>query len=260
MAERRLLESGASPTERLLLEATLDDGPSAEDQRRILAALGASITRGAATAMPQQPGPVRSSSLGRSLAKYVLVAGVGGLATLATQHLLHPPAEVVRAQPPLPVLSRASPPAPPAPPLMASAPPQPVLSRAPLPAPPAPPLVACAPPLPARTVSRPERRALPPAAPAASPLEEEVRLLDEARDALGAELAVLALDRVATYRERFPEGVLRAEAQVVEISALHQLGQVAEAKERARAFLAAHLDSPFAERIRAEAQLPDRSE
>ena len=84
----------------------------------------------------------------------------------------------------------------------------------------------------------------------ASSLAEQVRSLDRARVALGFGDAGTALDEIAHYRKAWPQGVFLTEASVLEIEALAARGQRALAAARAASFVAAHPDSPQAERLR----------
>jgi hypothetical protein len=90
-----------------------------------------------------------------------------------------------------------------------------------------------------------------PAQPAASStLADEVAALEVARAALRAHDpngAIVALDR---YKGRFPSGKLAPEATVVRIEALNQRGDRGAASALGDRFLAAHPNSPYADRVR----------
>jgi hypothetical protein len=93
-------------------------------------------------------------------------------------------------------------------------------------------------------------------APAAlsNTLADEVAALEVARAALRAHDpsgAIVALDR---YKSRFPAGKLAQEATVVRIEALNQRGDRAAAAVLGDRFLAAHPNSPYADRVRAAAK------
>ena len=62
-----------------------------------------------------------------------------------------------------------------------------------------------------------------------SPLLEEVRLLDDARDALGTGHSRQALAALARYTERFPTGTLSLDAAVLEVRALGRAGKHTQA-------------------------------
>ncbi|MES1177589.1 MAG: hypothetical protein ABUL62_24915 [Myxococcales bacterium] len=83
-----------------------------------------------------------------------------------------------------------------------------------------------------------------------SSLSEQVQSLDRARVALGSGDAGTALSEIAHYRKAWPQGVFLTEASVLEIEALASRGQRSLAAARAAAFVAAHPDSPQAERLR----------
>jgi hypothetical protein len=87
-----------------------------------------------------------------------------------------------------------------------------------------------------------------------SSLADEVAALEVARAALRAHDpngAVAALDR---YKSRFPAGKLAPEATVVRIEALNQRGDHAAAAALGDRFLAAHPNSPYADRVRSAAK------
>jgi hypothetical protein len=83
-----------------------------------------------------------------------------------------------------------------------------------------------------------------------SSLAEQVQSLDRARVALGSADAGTALSEIEHYRKAWPSGVFLTEASVLEIEALAVRGQRSLAAARAAAFVAAHPDSPQAERLR----------
>lgn len=84
-----------------------------------------------------------------------------------------------------------------------------------------------------------------------SSLAEQVQSLDRARVALGSGDAGGALLEIAHYRKAWPSGVFLTEASVLEIEALAGRGERSRAAALASAFVAAHPDSPQAERLRA---------
>ena len=84
-----------------------------------------------------------------------------------------------------------------------------------------------------------------------SSLPEQVQSLDRARVALSSGNAGAALVEIAYYRKAWPKGVFLTEASVLEIEALAKRGERSLAAARAQAFVAAHPDSPQAERLRA---------
>ncbi|MDC3959868.1 hypothetical protein [Polyangium jinanense] len=95
-----------------------------------------------------------------------------------------------------------------------------------------------------------------PAAPApststdrAARLAAELRALRVAREALASGDGARALVALDDYAARFPRGHLALEAEVLRIEALSRAGD-ASAADRARRFLEAHPQSPYAERLR----------
>ena len=86
-------------------------------------------------------------------------------------------------------------------------------------------------------------------------LAAEVAALREAREALGAGKSGQALAALDVYSQQFPRGRLGLEAEVLRIEALARGGSSAAAAARARSFLAAHPDNPYAHRVRALALL-----
>jgi outer membrane protein assembly factor BamD (BamD/ComL family) len=88
----------------------------------------------------------------------------------------------------------------------------------------------------------------PPVTPSA--LAAEVRLLDEARDALSANDGPRALDALHRYARQFPAGTLNLEATVLRIEALFMTGASSQAASLGHDFLSAHPTSTHAARVR----------
>lgn len=84
-----------------------------------------------------------------------------------------------------------------------------------------------------------------------SSLAEQVQSLDRARVALASGDSSSALGEIARYRATWPSGVFLTEASVLEIEALAARGERSRAQARAAEFVAAHPDSPQADRLRA---------
>lgn len=84
-----------------------------------------------------------------------------------------------------------------------------------------------------------------------SSLGEQVRSLDRARVALASGDANGALAELLHYRRSYPHGVFLTEASVLEVEAIAARGDRSLAAVRASEFVAAHPDSPQAERLRA---------
>ena len=83
-----------------------------------------------------------------------------------------------------------------------------------------------------------------------SSLAEQVQSLDRARVALNSGNPGSALAEISRYRKAWPHGVFLTEASVLEIEALAARGERSLAATRAASFVAAHPDSPQAERLR----------
>jgi hypothetical protein len=97
--------------------------------------------------------------------------------------------------------------------------------------------------------------AAPPPAGQASTVEQtsieaELAQLRGARDAIRRGAPQEAIDALDGYARRFPNGVLKPEAEALSIEAKVAAGRIAEARADADAFLAAHADAPQAPRIR----------
>jgi len=97
----------------------------------------------------------------------------------------------------------------------------------------------------------PPRRALPAprAASDTDALLREAELLEKARMGVARDPAG-ALRALEDHRASFPGGQLTAEREYLAIDALARLGRHAEARARAKAFVARFPSSPFAERAR----------
>ena len=97
----------------------------------------------------------------------------------------------------------------------------------------------------------PVRAATAPSAASSAPgLQDELRAVDAARAAFVEHHPALALERVESYRRRFPSGHFMDEADALEIQSLAALGRNDEARARADRFLATRPDSPYAQRVR----------
>ena len=124
-------------------------------------------------------------------------------------------------------------------------PPEPSAAPSPAPPPAAPPAPAPTS-TPSRSASAGPGRTAQPEPRSADTLDEEVRLLQGARDRLAADPAG-ALRFADQHRVRFPRGVLAQEREIISIEALSHQGRDAEAQARADRFRrsypgSAHLD------------------
>ncbi len=83
----------------------------------------------------------------------------------------------------------------------------------------------------------------------ADPLLEEARLLGVAQRQLGGGAAAQALGTLSEYDQRFPKGLMRAEAEAARVFALCKSGRVGEARAAADSFVRRHPASPAASRV-----------
>jgi hypothetical protein len=80
--------------------------------------------------------------------------------------------------------------------------------------------------------------------------EDEIAIIARAQDQLRADSAAEALRTLARHRDRFPDGALVQEREVLEIDALIRAGRPDRARAAAERFLAAHPGSALAARVR----------
>jgi TolA-binding protein len=117
-------------------------------------------------------------------------------------------------------------------------------------APPLSPVGASAEPVRTETAPLPRPSARPAPGPsAAGDLHEEIALLDRARAAVRAGDGTGALAMLSDYQRRFGRGTFSQEATVLRVEALAKSGQMSAARKLGERFLAAHPESPHAERI-----------
>jgi hypothetical protein len=90
-------------------------------------------------------------------------------------------------------------------------------------------------------------------------LSAELALVERAR-ALLADRPARALAIARQHQERFPEGQMRAAADVIAVEALQRLGRMEEAAETARAAAARDPQGIYAERLRRGAHVPSSSD
>jgi hypothetical protein len=98
------------------------------------------------------------------------------------------------------------------------------------------------------TVHRVSVRGEPQISPPDGAGTDEFRLLRAARQAVG-DRPERALALTDEHAQRFPSGMLGQEREAIAIEALVKLGREAQAKARARSFVAAHPSSPYRSRI-----------
>jgi len=223
----RLLEEGATETERTLLRAAVATGPSERWMRQTRTALG--LTAGLATAS-NSVSAAASSKLGA-----VLVLKWLG-ASLATAALVGSVAFVIRerAKPApvaLPAIENEV--------VVAPSEPAPDLAATPVEAAP---LVA--------PVTAPQR--LPPPKQNPKTLGLEIASLDAVKQSVVARNPAAALNALAKYHADFPAPLLGPEATVLEVQALMSDGDSshrARAIALARRFVKMHPTSPHAPRL-----------
>lgn len=104
-----------------------------------------------------------------------------------------------------------------------------------------------------RPRARPEkdRPASDPASDGPDALEREMRLMSEARAALGAGDAARAIGLLKDHAKQFPKGAFVLEREVSWITALCALGKTDAARTRADGFLRKHDKHPLAAKVRA---------
>jgi TolA-binding protein len=229
---RLIDEAGGDELEGSLLRLARQEGPSAEGRRKILAAVAAASAASLASSSAHA-----AATAGKSLtlAKWGALA-VAALALPAAVLLLRSGDAGDRKVPRSSVTAPATVVAltPLAPPPVAEKGPRPIALKD-LPA------------LPAAPTSQPFGRGS--RQPQAS-LADEVAQLQDAKLALKSGNPQQALAELNTYARRFPRPALGAEATVLRIEALRQMGDVARAKALAESFLAKHPSSPYAARLR----------
>ncbi len=81
-------------------------------------------------------------------------------------------------------------------------------------------------------------------------LRDELALIDAARTSLASGAASSALETLARYDARYPQGQLREEATAVRVEALFAAGRTAEARTVGERFLAEHPSSTHAQHVR----------
>ena len=204
---RRLLSHGATDFERQLLRAVVSERPSAVLRSRMQRGLGLVGPLAWASSVKAMVASAAGKLVGGTvLSGLVVIAGVAVLSSAPSES--RPRAAAVERVSIEPALAEQ-------PAVVAAAPeaPAPVAEAAPV-------------------VAEPAQVEPAPAGPAAAPaqddddgrLREEIALLDAARGSLQRGDRSAAAASLRTYRERFPDGILRREANV--------LRRRAEAKRR----------------------------
>jgi hypothetical protein len=225
---------GATDLERRLLDAASRELPSVELTQKMQQALGLSIAASAMTAAAVKSSGAATTALTTGAPAFAWPAiSVGVLALAVTGAVVGLRSTASHQAPPRPVATASAVVLGPAP-----------VAPEPLPAPaPA-----------ARAFERPDFIPAPAhhhalAATTPSELRAEIALVDAARSAVSTgadDRALLLLNR---YDTSYRAGTFRPEAAALRIEALDHLGRTAQARTLAQRFIAAHPDSPLADRV-----------
>lgn len=218
----RLLDAGASPFERYLLDAAANEKPPLELVSGMQAGLGLGVKTGA----------IASVASGSGVASYVAIAVLGFGTVLAGYMALQSPAK-----------SQSVPAVKPAPAVVAA----PVAAPVEIEASPAAEAPEAAKPEEAAPV--PKKVSAVSKSSAGDELRQELKLLDEARAALKGGAPARARNLLEQHARRFPNGSFRQEADVLRVETLERLGERQKAASLAREFLSEHPESPHVERV-----------
>jgi TolA-binding protein len=223
---RRLLDEGSTSFESKLLRAGRKDAPAPHDRRRIAAALGVgsvfaagTVATGASASGKTWLGLTTASAfrltVGIVVGAVAVYGGVRALAPRPEDPSIKAAVTVKHAAPP-PVSQSLTAPAEdkPAPVDTADSPPR-----------------------------RPAARTVP------DTLSGELALLDQARHALARGDYPAALATLDDYTRRFPKRHLSSEATVLRIETLVKSGDLTQAAQLGKSFLARHPNGPYAKRV-----------
>jgi hypothetical protein len=221
----RLIDEGASPAERALLEAGTSYRSSAATHAKTLAAVGL-----AGTAAISASASATLSNFGWS--KWLTTLSVMGASAVVPVGYY-----VLKDSPPEAAVVQTAP--------QRAIPLAPLTAQAPEAPPPSVPVPNVAPVTPKAVA-----RVAPQALQKSATLTQEIEAVDRVRSALGRgdiRGAFMALD---AYSRTYPRGRLSLEAEVLRIDALARSGQVESAKRRAEAFLRNNPKSALSSRVR----------
>jgi hypothetical protein len=242
----KLVPDDPTPLEKLLLDASRSELPSAEHKAALRAALGIglplSVPPPASTTLPtaaasapvaSSPGaaPVALAAKSTTAAKVAL--GVGALAVVGALWLTRGNQSVAVA----PVAPAKAP--------AAQVAPLPVAAPVVAPEPEASPL----PPV-EQPAAAPARAKSDASASATDDLSEQIRLIEAARAGVASRDAKAALSALNSYSSKFPRGSFGQEATVLRIRALDQSGDSARATAMAKSFVARFPNSPHVARLK----------
>jgi|HubBroStandDraft_1064217.scaffolds.fasta_scaffold110308_2 hypothetical protein len=245
---RPILQDDPTEREKLLIDSARLDVPPAAAKGRMLAALGfAAVTT--TTAGAGGATTVATSGAAR-LIKWLAISAIGSAITLGAVEGLSPPLSEMAGNTPI-AESEAKPEPPSSPGRALDAPEWKVPRTVPAPIPTMR-AVAAMPAVPATPAAKPVsgQGSTFGGSPPQPTLTAEVAALAEARHALASGDAATSLGLLDGYDRRFAQPILTLEATVLRVEALVALGRIDEARGLARGMLAAHPDSPYAQRVR----------
>lgn len=248
----RLVSGDATDFERRLLDAALENRPSAAASARVARALGVSVTSigTAAAAKALAAKTAGGGAVGSAATFWPWISAVtvglavgGSVVAVRARHTVRPDAAPVSAPPLVPAPPSAAPAAPDGegtvgePPGRVSEP-----TWAPR----------------ERASTTPASRRRPHAATIDGGLREQIALLDGARAALAAGSPQQALEVLHVYRERFPAGSFAPEATASTVEALVKLGRGPEARALAVRFVDEHRGTLLAKRVAGLVGMPQQ--
>lgn len=282
---RRWCDEDASDLERLLLDAGADEPPPAA-RSKLLQRLGVAAAASTMTAATIPAAAGKSAGVGAGatatgassavtatsvqvVAKWVTIGLLAGGATsagaIAVSDQASPPGATAVAPARDPsgtaaaTAAAARKSAPAASPDLPAEPPAPRAQATPI-------ADADSRPKPLPKASRPRPQTAPPPAPGgdAEPrlqfgVSEEIAVLDRARAALARGDANRALDALRERQQRFGQGALGPEADVLQAEALLRLGRMGAARRLVQRFLKTYPQSPHAARMRSLLDRSDRA-
>lgn len=219
----RFRKMGGDGLERLLFESALDDAPGPDARKKLLSALGTGSAVAFAASQAAAATGKGAAALGAAgtsaslLVKGAVIATLAGGAVFAVATVAERPAPLPRPASVSKPVVRAVPSPPSATPALPQASPD---------------LVAPTP------TAQATSRAVKPPPIAIDDVANQRELLDEARAALNADRASVALKALNQYESNFGFGLLGHEETVLSIEAQLALGRRDAAAQRARAYLA----------------------
>ena len=229
---------GATDLERRLLDAASRELPSVELTRKMQQALGLSIAASAMTAAAVKSSGAATTALTTGAPAFAWPAiSVGVLALAVTGAVVGLRSTASHQAAPRPVATAPAV-------VLGPAPVAPEPLAAPVPAPAA---RAFERPASIPAPARAHHHALAAAIP--SELRAEIALVDAARSAVSTGADDRALVLLNRYDTSYRAGTFRPEAAALRIEALDHLGRTAQARTLAQRFIAAHPDSPLADRV-----------